>query len=180
MKTFKLFWNTHKWVGIIIAVLILNTSVTGILLLYKKQYDWLQPPSADATSPGTLSVSFDEILESVRTNAPEAGLTSWDDIDRLDVRPDKGLVKVRGLNRWEVQVDGSTGEVLQVMYRRSDLIEQIHDGSFFAGWFHDWLMPAFAVSLIFMTFSGFWIWLEPKYRRAQRKKKERREQAEAG
>ena len=58
-------------------------------------------------------------------------IKSWSDIDRLDVRIDKGIVKVRGKNRWEVQIDTQTKKVLQVAYRRSDLIEQLHDGSWF-------------------------------------------------
>ncbi|HLP46388.1 MAG TPA: PepSY domain-containing protein, partial [Candidatus Kapabacteria bacterium] len=51
----------------------------------------------------------------------------------LDVRPGRGLVKVWLHNGWEVQVDLGTGHVLHTAYRRSDLIESIHDGSFFAG-----------------------------------------------
>jgi hypothetical protein len=40
---------------------------------------------------------------------------------------------VHARSRWEVQVDLESGEVLQVAYRRSDLLESLHDGS----WFHD-------------------------------------------
>jgi hypothetical protein len=46
------------------------------------------------------------------------------------VRPDKGVVKVRGTNGWEVQVDTRTGEVLHAAPR---CIDAIRDGS----WFHD-------------------------------------------
>ena len=59
----------------------------------------------------------------------------WDDVNRLDVRPGRGVVKAWLMNGYEVQVDLGTGRVLQTAYRRSDLIESIHDGSFFAG---DW------------------------------------------
>jgi hypothetical protein len=62
---------------------------------------------------------------------PEAQVETWNDIDRLDGRPGKGMLKVRCQNRWEVQLDAKTGDVLQVAYRRSDLIESLHDGSFF-------------------------------------------------
>lgn len=77
------------------------------------------------------TLSFAEVLE-IAKSAPEAEILSWDDIDRLDVRPDKGMLKVRSKNRWEVQVDTATGEILQVAFRRSDLIESLHDGSFLA------------------------------------------------
>jgi len=170
VSSFKFFWTTHKWVGIIAAIFFATVAVTGFMLLIKKKVDWIQPPSAEGPAPGELHLSLEEILEAVRT-MPDVNLQSWDDIDRLDVRPDKGIVKVRGNNRWEVQVDTATGEVLHVAYRRSDLIESIHDGSLFADWIHEWVMPAVSVSLIFMIFSGVYLWLEPKWRRAKRRKR---------
>ena len=95
---------------------------------------------------------------------------SWDDVNRLDVRPGRGMVKVWLNNGWEVQVDLGTGRVLQTAYRRSDLIESIHDGSFFAG---DWtklglFLPAGLV-LLLLWLSGLWMWWVPfvaKRRRA--------------
>jgi hypothetical protein len=70
-------------------------------------------------------------------------------------------VKVWLQSGWEVQVDLDTGRVLQTAYRRSDLIESIHDGSFFAG---DWtklgiFMPC-GVALLLMWLTGLWMfWL---------------------
>ena len=179
MSSFKFFWTTHKWVGIIGAVIFLNIAVTGFILLFKKQSAWVQPPTAKGTMPGELTVSFDDILAAGMT-VPEAALRGWADIDRRDVRPDKGVVKIRAMNRWEVQVDTSTGEVVQTMYRRSDLLETIHDGSFFAQWAHDWLWPVVAIALVFLCFSGFWLWLEPKYRKAKRRKRKAAEAAGGG
>lgn len=170
MSSFKFFWTTHKWVGIIIAVILANIAVTGFLLLFKKRSNWIQPPAQEGVAPGELSVSFDSLLEALRS-VEEAEVETWEDVDRLDVRPDKGMAKVRCLNGWEVQVDTATGEVLQVMYRRSDLIEQIHDGSFYADWAHGWLWPATSVCILFLVFSGFWLWLEPKYRKAKRRRR---------
>ena len=67
--------------------------------------------------------------------APDMNVKTWEDINRLNVRPGRGVVKAWLMNGYEVQVDLGTGRVLQTAYRRSDLIESIHDGSFFAG---DW------------------------------------------
>lgn len=51
-------------------------------------------------------------------------------IDRIDVRPDKGIVKISFKNHYVgVQVDGATGVVLKRENRYADFIEQIHDGS---------------------------------------------------
>ena len=62
----------------------------------------------------------------------EAQISDWTDIDRIDLRPGKSVAKVRAKSGWEIQIDTGTGDVLHVAYRRSDLIESIHDGSFFA------------------------------------------------
>ena len=95
-----------------------------------------------------------------------------DDIDRVDFRPGKRVFKVRSNSFHEIQIDAVTGAVLQVAYRRSDWLETIHDGSFFAEWWHDWGMPVVSMGLLFLAFSGLWLWLEPKYRRRQRKRRQ--------
>jgi hypothetical protein len=102
---------------------------------------------------------------------PQAQVASWDDIDRLDVRPGKGLVKVTANNRWEVQVDLGTGAVLQAAYRRSDLIEQLHDGS----WFHDaaklWIFLPSGVIVLGLWGTGMYLYVLPYLARAQKKQR---------
>ncbi len=127
-------WNRrlrkiHSWGAIGIAVPLIIVIVSGLMLQVKKQVLWVQPATmrGQGTAP---SLSFEAILKIAQT-VPEANLSGWKDIDRLDVRPKKGVVKIRAKNRWEIQLDHQTGDVLQVAYRRSDLIEAIHDGSFF-------------------------------------------------
>ena len=84
-------------------------------------------------------------------------------IDRLDVRPDKGIVKVRANNKWEIQIDTFTGQVMQVAYRRSDLIEQLHDGS----WFHDkiklWIFLPSGIILFGLWITGVYMLIVPYY-----------------
>ena len=45
MRFYRFFWNTHKWTGIILSIVFLNIAVSGLLLLIKKDYDWIQPPT---------------------------------------------------------------------------------------------------------------------------------------
>ena len=141
MKFSKLNRDVHRWGSIIILVPTAVIMCTGVMLQLKKQSAWIQPATQTGSSR-ELSLSFDQILAATQ-DVPEAEVKSWDDIDRLDVRPGKGMLKVRCKNRWEVQLDAKTGEVLQVAYRRSDLIESIHDGSFFHEHVKLWLfLPA--------------------------------------
>jgi uncharacterized iron-regulated membrane protein len=119
----------HYWTSATVALPLVVVLVSGLFLQLKKQSNWVQPPTLRGGG-GDPTVAFDRVLAAV-SGVPEAAVSSWADIDRLDVRPDRGVIKIRARNRWEIQIDHRTAEVLQVAYRRSDLIEALHDGSFF-------------------------------------------------
>ena len=89
--------KTHRKLHRVGAILVLLPALvlfsTGVLLQLKKEVAWIQPPTQEGSAPG-LEVTWDEILEALRS-VESAGVTSWDDVDRLDVRPGKGMVKVR-------------------------------------------------------------------------------------
>lgn len=162
----------HRWGAVLAALPVVVVIVTGIILQLKKDWHWVQPPTANGQG-GAPSISFDQILRAA-AGVPDAGISTWDDVDRLDVRPGKGVVKVRARNRWEVQVDTATGEVVQVAFRRSDLIESIHDGS----WFHDkaklWIFLPSAVVLLALWLTGMYLWLLPIWaKRAGRQRRAR-------
>jgi uncharacterized iron-regulated membrane protein len=160
--------KVHYWASFAMAAPLLVMILSGLLLQGKKHWAWVQPFEQRGT--GTVPViDFAGILSSVQSVA-DMNVTSWDDVNRLDVRPDRGVVKVWLMNGYEVQVDLGTGRVLQTAYRRSDLIEAIHDGSFFGG---DWtklglFLPA-GLTMFLLWVSGLWMWWVPfiaKRRRA--------------
>ena len=165
MRTSVLLRKLHKWGAVLSALPLLVIVASGILLQLKKDVAWIQPPT-QAGAGSELSISFSRILEAARS-VPEAGITGWDDVDRLDVRPDKGMVKVRGKNRQEVQVDTAAGEVLQVAYRRSDLIENIHDGSFLNGSAKLCLFLPTGVILLGLWATGLYLFFLPYLRRSR-------------
>ena len=173
MNTFRLFWDLHKWVGISAAVLVLITAVTGFLLLVKKEFSWIQPPT-QAGAEGTIEsfITLERAWQSVAAlGHPDFG--SLDDLDRIDVRPDKRVYKLRSRhNDSEVQVDAVTGAVLARGERVSDWLERIHDGSWIGEPFHDYVMPVFAFCLVFLVFSGMWLWLEPIVKRRRRRRRD--------
>ena len=70
----------------------------------------------------------------------------------------------------KIQVCAVTGAILSgPLTRRSDLIESIHDGSFFGDWAHGWVMPAAAIGLLVLTVSGIWVWIAPVLTRRRRR-----------
>lgn len=156
----------HKWASIAIALPLLMTFITGILLLTKKEFAFIQPPTTrgEATVP---TISFDLVL-AVASTVEQAQIASWDDIDRLDVRPGKGIIKIRSNNRIEIQIDSATGNILQVATRRSDFIETIHDGTFFQKNANLWLMLPVAITAITIAITGIIMFFTPYVRRRRR------------
>jgi len=159
MNAKRLNRKVHRWAGIITALPVIIILITGIFLLLKKDVGWIQPPSQKGSSK-ELKLSFDQVLEIV-SKVPDVNLQSWNDINRLDVRPKKGLIKVRGNNDWEVQIDSKTGEVLQVAERRSDFIESIHDGSFFHEYVKLGVFLPVAILLVSIWGTGLYMFLLP-------------------
>ena len=178
MSRLKLFWNIHKYAGIALALLVSMVAVTGLLLLLKKDFAALQPPTQRGAEGRPADfLSIDEILQ--RTYAlGHPAFTGPEDIDRIDMRVDRRVHKVRSRHDFmEVQVDAVTGAILSgPLPRRSDLLERIHDGSFFADWVHGWVMPTVALGLLLLTGTGLWIWIAPILTRRARRRTARRPQ----
>lgn len=168
MKAIVLNRKIHRWAAIVTALPVLVVVLSGAVLQMKKELDWIQPPTKKGVGK-ELALSFDQILK-IATTGPEAKIKGWSDIDRLDVRPGKGVVKVQAKNRWEIQIDTTNGKVLQVAVRRSDLIESIHDGSFFHENLKLWVFLPSAIVLAGIWGTGVYLFLFPYMNRRNRKK----------
>lgn len=156
MSLNKLSRRVHYWASFAAALPILVMLGSGILLQLKKQVEWVQP--AEIRGTGTVPViGFPELITAMQTDA-SLGVKGWDDISRIDVRADRGLAKVTLKTGWEAQIDLGTGKLLKTAVRRSDFIESLHDGSYFAG---DWtklglFLPAGLVLLV-LWLTGLWM-----------------------
>ena len=160
MKFNVLNRKIHYWGSAIAAVPLIVIIVSGLLLQAKKHSTWVQPAEHRGTGKVPI-LSLHDVLERLKM-VPGMNVTSWDDVNRLDVRPGRGLVKAWLMNGYEVQVDLGTGDVMHTAYRRSDLIESIHDGSFFGG---DWtkmglFLPA-GITLLLLWLGGLWMFWVP-------------------
>ncbi len=169
------FRTYHKIIGLILALLVIISAVTGIFLALKKNIDLLQPSTQKGQAAdlnewmpvNELAVIGQAALQDhLRSAAPPT-------IDRMDVRPGKGVVKVTFEEGWwEVQVDGATGEVLSIARRHSDWIEQIHDGSIVSDGFKLVSMHTLGIGLLLMIFTGWWLWYGPRKIRQRRRRRE--------
>ena len=156
----------HNWASIIVAVPIIVIIASGLFLQLKKQVTWIQPAEIRGTGK-TPEISLPKILE-ISREVSEAEIETWDDINRLDVRPSKGMVKVRAENDWEIQIDLKSGKVLQTAYRRSDLIESIHDGSFFHDNVKLWIFLPAGIVLLALWLTGIYMFFQPRWARWRR------------
>ncbi|MDX2285862.1 MAG: PepSY domain-containing protein [Bacteroidia bacterium] len=179
-RLLRIFRTWHRSTGAMLFVFFFVVSVTGLLLGWKKHSgdlllaasrtgvssdlkDWLPLDSLHAIACAVFrdSVSADASLE----------------LDRIDVRKDKGMVKFIFTDGfWGIQLDGTTGAVLHIERRRSDFIEKIHDGSLLDLWagtrsgqiklVYTTLM---GLALLLFTVTGFWLWYGPIRMRRQRR-----------
>ena len=166
--------KTHYWGAIICALPVLIVLITGLLLILKKEVSWVQPPTVRGESK-VPTLSFDQLLDIARS-IPEANIDSWQQVKRIDVRPGKGVAKVQTKDHWEIQIDHQNGEILQVAYRRSDIIEALHDGSFFHDQAKLWIFLPAALILLTLWVTGIYLFLLPYLNRGKNKKKNRQRQ----
>ena len=158
----KLNRRVHYWLSLGVAVPLGLVIASGLLLQLKKQIRWVQP--AEQRGTGAPAIGMGVLLDTLRAR-PDTGVRSWDDVNRIDMRPGKGLVKVTTTERLEVQLDAATGRVLQVAVRRSDLIETLHDGSFFGDLAKLGIFLPSGILLLLLWATGLILFVQPFVRR---------------
>lgn len=164
MNLKRLLRQIHYWLSLAVFLPAGIIFAAGLFLMLKKEVEWIQPPTSQGeVSEKIPAASFEQILATARQH-PEAGIDKWSDIDRIDLRVDKGIAKIRAHSGWEVQVDTKTAEVLNVAYRRSDLIESIHDGSFLSDNVKYYIFLPTGILLIIMWGTGIYLFLLPRMR----------------
>ncbi|MEM6964561.1 MAG: PepSY domain-containing protein [Bacteroidota bacterium] len=173
-KSLRKFRVFHRWLGLGLALLLIISAVTGVLLALKKDIDVIQPPTQKGSSK---DLSDWKPLAEISTLAETAFHEAHPDqrenlVDRLDVRPSKGIVKVlfeKGY--WEVQIDGKSGAIKSIAKRHSDWIENLHDGSIISDSFKLVSMNVLGFGLLFIIITGTWLWFGPRKVRKEKRKK---------
>ncbi|MCY7363221.1 MAG: PepSY domain-containing protein [Ignavibacteria bacterium] len=172
-KVLRLSRRIHRTLGMFLFVLFLFVAITGLLLGWKKNTSGLILPKS---YEGTSTDLADWIpIDSLHTNACRILLDSISpdlstELERIDIRPDKGMVKFVFIDKYMgVQLDGATGKLLHIERRRSDFIENIHDGSildFIFGTNKEQFKLIYTsitgLSLLMFTVTGFWLWYGPR------------------
>lgn len=159
--------KAHRFIALPFLVFIILMSTTGILLTWKDQLGF-KPSTQNANSKGKTLMSLSKIEESAISYIDSLKLSNT--INRIDYRPNKGVAKVRFEEHFtELQIDCYTGKIISERTRTADVIEMIHDGSILDFLFNAEGTPTklfystvIGLALLFLSFSGFWLWMRPK------------------
>jgi uncharacterized iron-regulated membrane protein len=165
----RIYRRIHKWISIISVFFLVVIGITAILLAWKKEFGLIPKTQTTKVEDAGRWIPLEQMMEIGQVFARDS-LQKSDLIDRVDVRPDKGIAKIVFQRHFtEIQVDGFSGEILSVSQRNSDLIEKIHDGSIL-----DFLVVSdneifkitystlTSVILLILCFTGFFLWYLPK------------------
>ena len=172
--------KVHRTTAVLLFLFFFIIASTGIMLGWKKNSNGKILPD---TFRGT-STELSEWLpvDSLYANACRilqdslfAGVSV--ELDRVDIRPDKGSVKFLFTEGYrEIQLDGATGKLLHMGVRYSDLIEHIHDGTIVdrllgipGGLFKLVYTTLMGIALLTFTITGFWLWDGPKRMRRSKR-----------
>jgi uncharacterized iron-regulated membrane protein len=171
VRVFRTLWLLHRWLGVGVGVLLMLTAASGLLLLVKKHFAWIQPAvvrGADG-APAELQPLAAVYGAVFALGLPE--LRSEADIARIDFRPSQRVHKVVSVEGdLEVQVCAMTLRTSGPAVRRSDWLERLHDGSWAGEWLHGIVMPVVALVVLFLAASGYVMWAWPKLQRRRRRR----------
>lgn len=163
----------HRIMGMFLFVVFFFVSVTGLMLGWKKNSGgYILPKSYEGTSTDLKDwISIDSLHKNACRYLHDSVSSDLStDLERIDIRKDKGMLKFVFIDNFVgIQLDGATGNLLHIERRRSDFIENIHDGSIL-----DYLFETdreqvklvyttiTGLSLLMFTITGFWLWYGPK------------------
>lgn len=172
-KVLRNFRKIHRTLGMFLFILFIFVSITGLLLGWKKNTGGLILPKSYEGSSTDMKDWLP--IDSLHRNACKILRDSVSpamslELERIDFRPDKGMVKFVFIDDYMgIQLDCATGALLHIEKRRSDFIENIHDGSILDYLFNTKkeqfklvYTSVIGLSLFTFTVTGFWLWFGPK------------------
>ncbi len=168
-RSTRLYRRLHKWIAIPLLLFFLLVGITGLLLGWKKSTELLPPTQKGSSlnSEEWLSIAR---ISGIAQRYAQLKLKQSPEIDRIDIHPSKAVAKIVFAHHFtELQIDCRTGKILLESTRYSDIIEKIHDGSnidVLIGTNDEEVKLTYtsimSIGLILLSFSGFWLWYNPK------------------
>ena len=165
----------HKWVGTLLALIMVALSITGGFVAFKNEVEYLQPAArsgAEGDIAGMIPPArVAEIILALRL--PEA--STLEHINRIELRPSKRMYKVRleQTSAWrsprEIQVDAMTGAILNDGVRGDQLWMDLHSFAVFGETTKLLTMTLSGLALLWLGLSGYYLFFYPLWFRARRR-----------
>jgi uncharacterized iron-regulated membrane protein len=168
----------HRKLAIALFIFFLLIAVTGVLLGLKKNTGLLAATQKGVSADLSTWMPVDSLQKlAIAYLQDSVSATLSSKLDRIDIRPGKGVAKFIFEGHYTgLQLDGTTGKVLLVEKRKSDFIEDLHDGSLFDNLFGTSDEPVkigyttiMGISLFMLVLSGIWLWYGPKIIRRKKR-----------
>lgn len=154
----------HLWAGVILTIALTAIAITGILLNHKRGLGLMPEGHHAPSAPFSAALPLAALADTALRVAPHLGdPDAATQVDRMDVRPRDGIVKVRLRDSasTEVTLDIASGRVLHVGRRGDVFLEKLHSGEVF-GSRGVLLSDLAAIGLVLTLVTGYWLWLFPK------------------
>lgn len=162
----KFWFSVHKWIGLLLAILIIPLSISGAVLVWP---DWLDaqvnPARYAVTGPATLPparyveaaqavLAPDEKVASLRY--PEGG----EGPVMVSAAGAKGGQSAGPPQRTNVWLDGPTANVLDKAKSNEGLVRVLHriHGSLMVPGFGRQIVGWLGVAMLLSSLSGLWLW----------------------
>ncbi len=141
----------HRIVSLIVVLPFALVLITGIILQLRQQFEVLQPKAVKMERiEGKTLLSLDEMVQ-MSGEKPE-------NIEQVVWRPGKFHLAMRLSDGREIQMHPQTGEILKNAKRYTNILIDLHQGSFFTQWGQYLIFFPAALGLLFLTISGMVIY----------------------
>ncbi|MGZ3770880.1 MAG: PepSY domain-containing protein [Bdellovibrio sp.] len=156
-KLNNLFWRTwHRRLAILFVVPLVIVAASGFLLSVRSYVPTLQPPQMKSDVVGFPAVSLEDVWEKVRL-LPEAEAKSLQDLKSVEFKLSSGVLNLRFKNGQEVQVDAQTGKILSNKKRWTNLLVQLHEGTFLPEILRNIIFVPVGLILLFLSGTGIYL-----------------------
>jgi uncharacterized iron-regulated membrane protein len=166
----------HKWVGTVLALIMVALSITGVFIAFKNELEYLQPAQRSGAKGDLAEVippaRVAEIILALQL--PEAPTVK--EINRIELRPSKRMYKVRleQIASWrsprELQVDAITGAILNDGVRGDQLWMDLHSFAVFGEATKLLTMTVSGIALLWLSLSGHYLFFYPLWFRARKRR----------
>lgn len=151
----------HRWLGGVLAIPGLFLFVSGLILQLRNHIPWLQPTLPDqppVISTPVFVVDETKLLETINLSLPKAPILHTD-INQIDIRPHKNLIRVRTKKYFEYQLSINPLKLLNHGPKYSTLVLSLHSGEYFGSAIKYFLFLPVSFLLLGLWISGVWLLL---------------------